>query len=80
MHELNQQTKKKNSLKQGERSFGMHVSLMTSPVVDTLPTTSIGITSTTMPIVASTLKETFTVMTTLFIRQQLDLGIWDIMY
>lgn len=62
--EKDQQANKKNGLKQGESSLGMPVALMTSHVATFLPTPLIGTTSTMVPIVASILEETPTVITT----------------
>jgi len=58
----------------------MPVSLMMSLVEPILLIHSIGTTSTVVPIVASTPKETPTMMTTSSIREQIDLRIHDIMH
>ena len=79
MCDVDQQTKKKNGLKQRESSLGMHVSLITSLVATTLPTPLIGTMSAMVFTTISTPDETPTVMTTSFISQKIDLGIHDIM-
>lgn len=66
-------------MKKGDNTLGMPTSLMKNSVATTLPspfTTSIAI----VFVVTTMVDETPIIMTTLFIRQQIDLGIHDIMY
>ena len=53
MCDTNQQTKKKNNLKQGERSLGMLISLMTILVATMLPIPSIDTTLTIVAVVVN---------------------------